>query len=206
MQSVRNTDLKLKSTYQVAITAVGGDRPGFNGTLLRIGNGQLHFQSDRWIEPGREIAARFNHIALTGAVAYCKRQDDGGYLTCVDVATESAQARREPRFPIDVPGTIIVIGDHGTSVMDGVITNISSSGLGLKMPSEAEVSSTICIETAQLLVAGEVRHCSMVPGGFSVGILLTDIFSDQARPHSRSHERFMEKARALRRLFPGHST
>jgi hypothetical protein len=203
MSSVKIADAKRDSTYGVAVTVVGGNRPAFTGTLLSIGSGQLHFRSDRWVEPGRQIAAGFDHIAVKGTVIYCKWRNEGGYLTCVDVATESAQQRREPRFPIDMPGTVILLGNHGASLMNGVIRDISSSGLGLRIPSEAPVSSTVCVETATLLVVGEVRHCSTVPSGFSVGVLLTDVFSDQAEPRRRSRSTLMEKTRTLGRAIFG---
>jgi hypothetical protein len=205
MQSVKIADAKRESTYSVAVALAGSDRPKFNCTLLRIGNGQLHLQSDRWIEPGRRIAARFDHITVKGDVIYCKWRNEGGYLICVDVAMESTQMRREPRFPIEIPGTVILIGDRGTSVVNGIITDISTSGLGLRIPSEAQVSSTICVETAKLLVAGEVRHCSTVTGGFSIGILLTDVFADQTQPHRRSRSNLIEKTRLLGRAILGDS-
>jgi hypothetical protein len=206
MSSVKTAQTKRDSKYRIAVTVEGSDGPKFNGTLLRIGNGQLHLQSDRWIEPGCRIAACFNHITVKGDVTYCKWRHEGEYLTCVDVARESAQQRSEPRFPIDTPGTVILIGDQGTTVMNGVITDMSSSGLGLRIPSEAPVSSTVCVETDKVLVAGEVRHCNTVPGGFSAGILLTDVFSDQAAPHRPSRGIWMEKTRRLRRVILGIST
>jgi hypothetical protein len=201
MPSVKMVEAR-ESTYQVAV-AVGG-RPEFNCILLRIGNGQMHLQSDRWVEPDRQLVARFDHITLKGSVAYCKRRSED-YLICVDVAAERTSARREPRFPVDMPGTVILIGNRGTSIMPGLITDISSSGLRLKIPSEAQVPSTVSVETAKLLVVGEVRHCRLEPDGFSAGVLLTDVFPDQAQPERRSHTTLVEKARTLRRAILGNA-
>ena len=202
MPPVKMAEASLESTYHVAVAF--DDRPEFDCILLRIGDGQLHLQSDRWVEPDRQIVARFDHITIKGFVAYCKRRS-GDYLMCIDVATERTSARREPRFPVDMPGTVILIGDRGTSIMRGSITDISSSGLRLRIPSEAQVSSTVCVETAKLLVVGEIRYCRLEPNGFSAGVLLTDVFPDQAQPQSRSHRKLVEKARTLRRAILGDS-
>src|SRR5580658_4890298 len=99
MRSAKIADARREFPYSVVVALVDSDRPAFECTLLIIGTGQLHLRSDRWIEPGRRIAAYFDHIALEGDVTYCKRRTED-YLVCVDLARQPTQSRREPRFPI----------------------------------------------------------------------------------------------------------
>jgi hypothetical protein len=149
-------------------------------SLVAIGYGQVHLQSQRWIEPGQRVSLQFRRISLQGIALYSKPRKTG-FLSCLELDCGSDQERKEPRFPLNLPAEIAVLGEEGIVAVQGFIKDISPSGLGLRMPLPVEVSCTLCVETETLLIVGDVRRCAMTQDGhYVVGVRLTDILPDAA--------------------------
>jgi hypothetical protein len=158
-----------------------------SGLLVDIGSGQIHLRCERWMEPGSNVSLRVNRIRLRATITYCRFKRDS-YLACLELASGTAQQRSEPRFPLNIPGEMVLLGSAGAQVTQGVIKDISHSGLGLRIPVPVEISALICIDTGELLIVGEARHCAPADEGeYSIGVRLTDVFSDspEAMPLGR---------------------
>jgi hypothetical protein len=149
--------------------------------LLGIGQGEAHLHSEKWIEPGIEVVIHFKLISLTGSVLYCNPKDTG-HRICILINSNTESKRREPRFPIMFPGTATIFSGSQTVMTDGTLTDISQSGLGMKLDVAVSVGSMICFENDSFVLAGEVRHCSPVSAGdYKIGVEISDIFEGQPR-------------------------
>ena len=145
--------------------------------MMGVDQGCVFLDSDRWVEPSTEVELKLDRIALTGRVRYCNGQDNH-YRTCVAVGAEARGGRATARFPMDEPGTLVVVGDSGTARFNCHLTDFSRSGLGLKSPREIAVDTLICIETDSIVAVGRVRRCApRNDGTFRVGMSVTDVLT-----------------------------
>jgi hypothetical protein len=144
---------------------------------------------------------KFDHVAIPGTVLASRKNEDF-YRTCVEV-TPSDHVRRDPRFPLDEPCFISVLGNGDETRIKGLLTDFSKSGLGLHSKGYVEIGTMVYVETRSLLIAGEVRHCRPRQNGtFTVGLETTDIFSDFRE--RRSLPIFYRFRRCLAELILGH--
>jgi hypothetical protein len=177
----------ITSDSRIAVQFAGTERE-VPCTLLEIGNGLVHVRVGTQTWQGFQVVLKFDHLSIPGEVLYCKPKDQE-YLICIQLAApETGSHRREPRYPLNLAGKLIVLSDSGTLVVPGTVADLSRSGLGLRVPVVLETESIICVETEKMLIVGKVRYCKkMGEGEFSVGIETTDVFSDpNANPFAGS--------------------
>ncbi len=84
------------------------------------------------------------------------------------------ERRREPRFPVDSLPVHISNADVTAPVWEGVVTNCSASGLGLRVDRGLDVGAILSVRpihvpghTVWALV--EVKHCGESDGGWLIG-------------------------------------
>jgi len=157
-------------------------------TVLAIRGGRVHLRTSQQVLAGFRVVVKLDHISLPGEVGYCAPKDQG-YLICVELDRETAHQRGEPRFPVNLPAKVIVLDGSATLIFPGTVADVSRSGIGLLVPAALEIASLICVETATMLIAGEVRYC-LKKGDkeFRVGLETTDVFSDpDADPNVGDH-------------------
>lgn len=163
----------------VTLRSEGSDK-NIACVLRDIGHGRVHLYAGEMIMPETRVVVAFEQFTMNGEVKYCTSRGNL-YTVSVDVTTTPASQRREPRFPVDIPGKVILMSDSGTMAFRGVITDFSRSGLGLTVPVAVEVGSIACIETATMLVVGEVRHCRTEgEGRFVAGLAMSDVLMGNA--------------------------
>lgn len=81
--------------------------------------------------------------------------------------------RREPRFPLDLPAVLMVIGSTGPREAEIRLTDVSASGVGLLSAMPAQVGACVQINLDSGLLFGEVRHCQQGPDGrFRIGVAI----------------------------------
>ncbi|HWF08118.1 MAG TPA: hypothetical protein VG297_06630 [Bryobacteraceae bacterium] len=160
---------------------LAGKAVRFQCQLIGIARGRAHLQSPRWLESGTELTAHLKLISIPAGVLYC-HQKSPGYRICLSIGAESQ--RSEPRFPVDFPawGTVF-IGSNEPRTFDAVVTDISPSGIGLRMPIACPEDAMICVETDVYVVAGEIKHCVKEPGRetFHAGVRVFDVFEGTPR-------------------------
>lgn len=163
---------------EVLLQLTGTNSPPRSCTLLGIERGKFHVRLDDWIEPASRVSAAFARITLTGEVVYCTRKD-GWYRTCVAIISNDDQSRRQPRLPVQLPGRVVIMADHGTESDQGLLLDVSVSGMRVDVPHRVEPGTMIFVETGSILVVGEVRHCDEGRNGrFEAGVEITDTLYD----------------------------
>ena len=161
-----------------------GSRREQKCVLLRIKSGQIHLQTYTRVNPGSSVHVRLDRASIAGVVDHSK-QEQHGYVTCV---LTSHEHRREPRFPVNLPCKVIVLGCKSTIPLPGNVADISESGLAIQIRSLIEIESIVCIETPDAVMAGEVRHCRKAGrGAFIAGIRITDSFPADIEPRHGLH-------------------
>ena len=125
----------------------------------------MHIRANDWIEPASRVSAMIGRITVSGEVVYCTRKDTW-YRACIALNSEN-EGRREPRLPVRLPGSVVVLsGDGGEQAVEGLVLDVSVSGMRLRIPQGVETETMIFVEMASTLVVGEVRHC--IAGGRTV--------------------------------------
>jgi hypothetical protein len=150
--------------------------PAGSCRLIRIERGRIHLISESWIRPGTRSVVRLDRIAFTGEIAYCNKKE-GEYHTCLLTRNK----RSGPRFPVDEPGTLTILGNGGTEGdLDCRLTELSRLGLRLQAAKELKVGCVICVQTRYMTVVGEVRHQRQTrEGTFEMGVEITEVLSDE---------------------------
>jgi len=121
------------------------------------------------IEPGARVEIHFERCHAFGEIAFCQRWADG-YNVGVQLLNDPA-LRREPRFPIQLTGTLTVLGDQGPRQMQIDLIDVSASGVGMLAPKA--IPAGVCVEISMEsgVLFGEIRHCDETSeGAFRAGV------------------------------------
>lgn len=175
------TSIPARSTMRIFLEPAGGAKSPIYCSLIGIERGQIHLNTQKWLEPGTRAVLKIDGISVTGEIDYCNRKKEE-YRTCFTVG----HRRSAPRFPINEPGTLTVLGEEQTHSSACSLTDLSVSGLGLTTSMEVTAGSMICVQTGSMLAVGEVRHCRQDSAGmFRVGVEVTDVLSNEAARRAR---------------------
>ncbi|HEY3743045.1 MAG TPA: PilZ domain-containing protein [Bryobacteraceae bacterium] len=71
--------------------------------------------------------------------------------------------RKHPRFAIDTPAAVTLLGGDGASTKARV-ADLSESGLKIKLPKPVAVGETLRVEIAGDVFVGVVRNCDCKKG------------------------------------------
>jgi len=139
----------------------------------------------------------FHGGRFTGSVAHCVADEDR-FRVGIRLTRENGEGnRRDPRFPIHSLGLLTLVGSAGVVREEIEITDVSATGLGIRIRSALEPGGVVMIELQSGAAFGEVRHCESESGGWSrVGIAL----GDNAKPYCVASQ-FVWKLR--KRFGPG---
>lgn len=143
--------------------------------LIGIESGLIRIHSESRIPDGEPVTIAFGHIQLSGIVTGSHALgDDWG----IAIALHPAR-RREARVSASGTLTLGVVGPRGTTYSSAIVTNISQSGLGLRVPNPIPLASRVYVEAASEMILGEVRHCRPSGDGqFIAGILIVEVVPD----------------------------
>ena len=143
---------------EVLLHLTGTSAPPLACALLGIERGKMHFRTNDWIEPASRVSAMLGRVNVSGEIVYCTRKDTW-YRACIALNSEN-EGRREPRLPVRLPGAVVALsGDGGEQSVQGLVLDVSISGMRLKIPQSVEIGTMIFVEMASTLVVGEVRRC-----------------------------------------------
>lgn len=185
-EELRTSESSSDFEMPVQLFAMDGARETITGRLRRVNNGFYQLRSTLFLEPGRKIVLGLETCRVELEVVYCQRPELGPcYLGARVIATAEAGIRKEIRLPVEIPAKVNVPGifDHE----DAIVVDISSSGLGLQIPSAVEVGSIISVDIGKGIVFGQVRHCiRKSSGAFQAGITIEEFIT-------RDHPLALEK-------------
>src|SRR5689334_14761085 len=147
------------------------------GKLWSISRGFLRVMVDRSIEPGASVTARFHGCLAYGEAVFCQ-ESPAGYNVGVQLSSDPA-LRREPRFPLQLPGTLTVLGDQGPVQIKIELIDVSPSGVGLTAPEAIPTGVSVEINLECGILLGEVRHCERVENRFRAGVKMYDMIAKE---------------------------
>jgi hypothetical protein len=131
------------------------------GILEGFTPGEVSILLNEAVSEQRIVTLHLNSFVFEGHTLYCRpRQDQFEVHISIDDA-ETTGLRRAPRFPVEVPAALLLA--HGAVAM--TIVDISSDGLGLKLPIALEPDQPIAVATESVFVFAIVRHCRRVSEG-----------------------------------------
>jgi hypothetical protein len=135
----------------------------------------------------------------TGTVLYSKRAGDRFVAV---IALSSFQcARRESRTRLNEKCLVSEISSSSPAV-PGTVVDISKSGLGLVVKNPAKLGALLSVGMTDLIVIGEVRHCSLEDEHhYRLGLSIeyqTERHGDSAAPDASNKSNF--GMRGIRRL------
>jgi hypothetical protein len=163
---------------EVLLHLTGTSEPPLPCALLGIERGNMHIRANDWIEPASRVSAMLGRVKVSGEVVYCTSKDTW-YRACIALNSGN-EGRREPRLPIRLPAAVVALsGDGGEQSVQGLVLDVSVSGIRLMIPQSVEAETMIFVEMASTLVVGEVRHCHAGTNSqFEAGIEITDVLFD----------------------------
>ena len=108
---------------------------------------------------------------FAGEVTFCQLCPEG-YNVGVQLI-ERDSIRREPRFPLDLPAALTVIGSTGPREAAVRLTDVSASGVGLLSSGAVQVGACVEIKLDLGLLFVEIRHChEEAEGRFRIGVAI----------------------------------
>ena len=90
--------------------------------------------------------------------------------------TSLVERRQERRIRVDIQAEVTVLSFVDSDKRQARISNVSKSGLGIKIGSHLETGTYVEVRWLSLAVFGEVKYCrSVAPDEFEVGIQVENI-------------------------------
>jgi hypothetical protein len=78
------------------------------------------------------------------------------------------------------PITVTVLGSGAVIAMSGTVLEMSGRGLRIAVTLPIPFGAAVRVETEDLLMLGEVCHCSAGPSGCEVGLIVSEMLSSLA--------------------------
>jgi PilZ domain len=92
----------------------------------------------------------------------------------------TAESRREPRFMVNDPVRVTVLGLTDHPWLDARIFNLSRSGLLLLTPFQVPRGCAVKVELHGAVVSGKVRYSKKTSDGFSTGVAIDAVAFQEA--------------------------
>jgi hypothetical protein len=154
--------------------------------LLQVNTGFFQLTSPVFLQSNTIIDIIFDRKPLEVEIIFCKADGHDGYAVGARLlASPEGEARREPRIPIEINARFTT-SDLG-GFLPAKLTDISRSGLGLKIPKSIPVGSGAIVEIPTGIAFGEVRHCSQQGSDcWRVGLSLDEFVAHRSRKPKHS--------------------
>ena len=89
--------------------------------------------------------------------------------------TETQLNRREPRLPCNPTGVHAYVNGSDRH-FTGKIVEVSRTGIQLQIDEAVPLGSVMTVEFGGTVLTGEIRHCELRDGRFTVGIQTADVW------------------------------
>lgn len=165
----------------VKLQLLDGGRETLNATICAVENGLFQVSSPRPLQPNRLLDIVHPEARIESRIAYCKHNESGGYQLGVIVA-EDLERRCDQRIPADLPATLRTGG--ALTCMPARIKDVSTSGLGLEVPSALSIGASVSVEWSDGTAHGEVRHCTRNLDQYRAGIRLHEFVLRESARHA----------------------
>lgn len=185
----------------VQIEVTGDSRHSISGEIWSASEGFLRLLLRLPVEVPDRLEMSIDGCDVSGEVVFCQ-PCPGGYNVGVQLL-DGNSARREPRFPVDLPAVLTVVGSAGLSGAIIRVADVSASGVGLFGPEPVEIGACVEIKLDLGILFGEVRYCQMDEDKqFRIGVAIYHMLArnnDVKAPKSASSRfRWLRRAAAHR--------
>ena len=172
---------------EVLVAVSGAQTEIYTCKLRGLNNGTLHVFSAKPITKLADVTVTFGAVMIRGTVIY-SRPKNRDFLICIAFSAGPGKSgRHEPRVPAAQRCSLVALEEKGSVQLDAMITDISYSGVGVRMSRPIKIGTMICIQTGDFVAAGQVLHWHRIgEGQFSAGIHLTDILWGESGPAASS--------------------
>jgi PilZ domain len=151
------------------------------GTVCAADRGMLRVET-RWpYQQGERVLLRVGGCEAPGTVMYSIVRDQA-FRTAIALRHTRENRRRERRVPFGHPARVTVLASTDGDTFDGVVSDMSSSGIGLRSRRELRPMETISVQMQSCIIFGEVVHC--VPdkdGIFQAGVRVAELLGSDPR-------------------------
>jgi hypothetical protein len=123
---------------------------------------------------------------------------DHAFRTAIALRRTRDNRRRERRVPFGHAARVTVIAEAGGDTFDGTITDLSSSGMGLRSERELRPMDTVSVQTRSCIIFGEVAHSIRnADGMFHAGVRVEELLGSD--PREQDNARWSWVRRLLRK-------
>lgn len=91
-------------------------------------------------------------------------------------AARSEEHRRDPRIPVDDPGSMRIVNPESVYRSAVRVLDVSKRGMKLWVPEFVSPGTTVQVRVKDLRVLGEVCFCVAAGAGFNAGISIENVF------------------------------
>lgn len=157
---------------------VGLEVRGQNGrvaaSVRRVNAGFIQLSSPVYLLKDTRLYVIFDRQRIEIEVVYCKPESSDRYLIGARMNPEpNGSMRREPRLPLDLAAKVTAA--HLTAPITSRVVDMSRNGMGLTLPFELPVGTSVSVELRYGIAIGEVRHCTeKSPGVWRVGLWMEE--------------------------------
>jgi hypothetical protein len=153
-----------------------GVREQLRAQIARVNTGFLLLRSPMALEAGREVEVFYLQRHIACQTVYCHPQADGSYRVGVRMLEGTNGALRvERRIKLDAAGVLNTAALPSPTPVR--IIDMSSSGLGVRLPSSIVVGDPAYVELEHGVAFGEIRHCEKMEEGYRAGLFIEEFIS-----------------------------
>ena len=88
---------------------------------------------------------------------------------------DTLELRREPRFAVNDPVHLTVVGLNGYPRLQGRVSSVSRSGVAVTIPSRIPAGTAAIIEMSGLVLSGQIRYSKKSADGYRTGVSIETV-------------------------------
>lgn len=105
----------------------------------------------------------------------------GMQIDLTDASDFTWDKRREPRYPVNKTGIVHPVHPIERHRLQAYVMDLSSSGMKLRVERPLDRGTQVQVLLEDVIIFGEVRHCTESAGRYNVGVLVLDVLTPPKR-------------------------
>lgn len=105
----------------------------------------------------------------------------GMQIDLTESTDPAREKRREPRYPVSKTGIVHPVHPIERLRLQAYVMDLSSSGMKLRVERPLDRGTQLQVLLEDVIIFGEVRHCTESEGRYNVGVLVLDVLTPPKR-------------------------
>jgi hypothetical protein len=105
----------------------------------------------------------------------------GMHIDITEPTETVSDKRREPRYPVSKVSIVHPVHPVERLRLHAYVMDLSSSGMKLRVERPLDPCTQVQVLLEDVIIFGEVRHCTESEGRYNVGVLVLDVLSPPKR-------------------------